>query len=261
MSRKKAQLIEVNSPSSLTMEDYENEEAEVLAQGLQMPPQTHPAEPRIQPLIFSFSEEDLASDGEGSEYEEPLSGYALDGRFEASVGSDDSDSDGEGTDIATKIRKLQRKLEGGSSDSETDSGSGLTAHEGNEHSWSPEVPETAHFYQMQSVVPDSGSWKDGIAAEGSGEEDSGSDEASKEGGSGRSLWQGLGGDLAEREQRRKEMMQVDDHCQNRALFFKLPAEQLRACFFLSDPAALHICFYFQQREVGCQASTRRHISL
>lgn len=213
------------------MEDYENEEAEDSAQGLQMPPQTHPMEPRIQPLKFSFSEEDLASDDEGSEYEEPLAGYALDGRFEAPAGSDDLDSDGDDTDIASKIRKLQRKLEGGSSDSETDSGSGLTAHEGNEDSWSPEIPETAHSYQMRSIVPDSGAWKDGISAEGSGKEDSGSDEAPKEGGSARSLWQGLGGDLAEREQRRKEMMQVDDHCQKRALFFRLPLSSSEPAFF------------------------------
>jgi hypothetical protein len=234
ISRKKAQLIncsKVRSSLGFIMEHYESEEAEVSAQGLQIPPQTDPLEPRIQPLIFSFSKEDLASDDEGSEDEEPLSGYALDGRFEAPVGSDDSDSDGEDIDIASKIRKLQRKLEGGSSDSETDSGSGLTAHEGIEHSWSPAVPETAHPYWVQSIVPDSGAWKDGISAEGSGKEDSGSDEAPKEGGSARSLWQGLGGDLAEREQRRKEMMQVDDHCQNRALFFRLPLSSSEPAFF------------------------------
>lgn len=171
-------------------------------EGLAQDPWTSPTKPRIQPLTFSFSEAELASDDENSGYDEPENGTAG-GQFGAPEGSDDSGSDEEDTDITQKIRKLQKQLEERSSESETESTSdaGRAA-----RVWGVEAPATPALstevdWAQSENLADLG--RDDSPDYASGSDVAGNDEEDV-----RNVWQGLGGDLVQREQRRKELMQV-----------------------------------------------------
>ncbi|GAQ77664.1 hypothetical protein KFL_000020260 [Klebsormidium nitens] len=169
---------------------------------------TSPIKPRIQPLTFSFSEAELASDDESSGYDGAENGAAVQ-QFGVLEDDDHSDSEEEETDITQRIRKLQKQLEEGSSESESESTSEGVMEEGAARVWGIDAPATPALSNELGWAKSEGIAVNLVRSD-SDNEASGSEGAANDDEDLRNVWQGLGGDLVQREQRRKELMQFLD---------------------------------------------------